>query len=55
MADNKKNDGITNAELVADDPGLTSPPTGIVLEREKTVTSKIVQDAEEAIQEKDKK
>lgn len=52
MADEKKKDDITNAELVADDPGLTSPPTGIILEDEKTVTPKIVKEAEEAIKDK---
>lgn len=52
MADEKKNDDITNAELVADDPGLTSPPTGIILEQQKTVTPGIVKDAEEAIKDK---
>lgn len=47
MADKKQDDNITNAELVADDPGLTKAPTGIILEQVNPVNPKVVKEAEE--------
>ncbi len=55
MADKQQDDQITNAELVADDPGLTKVPTGILLEQENTLNPKVVKEAEEEIKESDKK
>lgn len=53
MAEKKKNDEVTNAELVNDDMGLTKPPTQIILERVNPVQPSIVEEAEE--EEKKKK
>ena len=53
MAEKKQNDDVTNAELVADDPGLTKPPTGIILEDVNPEQPSIVKEAEE--EEKNKK
>lgn len=52
MADDKKIEDVTNTELVADDPGLTSPPTQIVLEEVNPLNPKVVKEAEEKVKEK---
>ena len=52
MADKKKTEDVTNAELVADDPGLSSPPTQIVLEQVNPLNPKVVKEAEEKAKDK---
>lgn len=47
MSDKVQKGTVTNAELVADDPGLTREPTPIVLEQVNPVQPDIVKEAEE--------
>ena len=52
MEDKKRNEEVTNAELVADDPGLTSPPTQIVLEQTNPLNRGAVKEGEKLAKEK---
>lgn len=55
MAEKDQNQTVTDKELVADDPGLTSPPTQIVLESTNPVQPSIVDEAKKKEEEKKNK